>query len=519
VVIYVLDELPIVSLMDERGRIDRSRFPNTARFADDATWYRNTLSPAWTTTEAVPAILTGKRPVTGRVPINVDHPENVFTLLREQYDENVIESYTRLCPLAVCPNESPTLQRAVSLVSALSLTYLTVAAPRVLERRLPNPGNTWSAVLAALDPHRRIDPDDFETGDLRLFPGQQFERFASSVRRPRAGARPPLYFLHASLPHSPYVYVPDGRVYRDHNKEAPGFDVASDQWENDGGAVQAGWQRHLLQTQFADRTLGRLMRRLESEGLYEDALVVVVADHGASFIPGSNRRRPRAANLSDISMVPFFVKPPGRGAGRVEDRPMSTLDVLPAIAEALGMRIPWRVDGQAPAAARDGARRRFSFLGPSDRIPLDPAFLRRQRRTTLRGKLVLFGSGRGGPGFYGLGSARALQGTPLSAARLGPPLEGGVSLRDEDEFSRVDSDGPFVPALVRGSVRSSDSAIESLAVVVNGRIMGSGYPVGGGDERSFEVMVDPSGFRERENRVEVLAVTRGARGVRLHRLN
>ena len=346
VVVYLMDELPVASLMDGKGNIDRDRFPNFARLAGDATWHRNTLSPAWTTFEAVPAILTGQTPKLGKIPISVDHPKNLFTLLRDQYDEQVIESYTGLCPLDVCPNDSSPLKRATSLASALSLTYVTVAAPRVVERRLPTTGNTWGSVLAALDEHREIDPDEFEKGDLRLFPGPQFKRFNSSLRRRRPGERPPLYFLHASLPHSPYTYVRDGRVYRDHNKEMPGLG-GGEAWSGDARAVVGGWQRHLLQTQFADATLGRMMSRLKATGLYDDALVIVVADHGASFVPGSNRRKPRAENLSDVSMVPLFVKLPGQAKGAVEDKPVSTLDVVPTVADSLGMRLPWRVDGHS----------------------------------------------------------------------------------------------------------------------------------------------------------------------------
>jgi hypothetical protein len=517
VVFYLMDELPIASLMDGKGNIDRARFPNFARLAGDATWHRNAVSPAWTTFEAVPAILTGRTPQPGKIPISVDHPRNLFTLLRRQYDEKVIESYTGLCPLDVCPNDSSLLSRATSLASALSLTYVTVAAPKVVERRLPTTGNTWGAVIAALDPHRRVDPDEFEKGDLRLFPGPQFRRFSSSLRPRRPGERPPLYFLHASLPHAPYIYVADGRVYRDHNKELPGLG-GGEQWSGDPRGVVSGWQRHLLQTQFADATLGRLMRRLKATGLYDDALVVVVADHGASFIPGSNRRKPRVENLSDVAMVPLFVKRPGQTKGEVADRPVSTLDVLPTLADALDMPLPWRVDGRSTLGRGPGSPRRFTFLGPSNRIPLDVGFLRRQRQATIRTKGTLFGTAGGPAGFYGLGPGRALQGRSLRSLSFGRRLPGAVDLRDADEFQKVDRKDPFVPALVRGTVRSGRK-LGGLVVAVNGRVMGSGYPTGSGDEVPFEVMVDPMAFRDGENRVEVLGVTAGKTGPRLHRFS
>jgi hypothetical protein len=278
-----------------------------------------------------------------------------------------------------------------------------------------------------------------------------------------------------------------------------------------------GWQRHLLQTQFADATLGRMIRRLKATGLYDDALVVVVADHGASFIPGSNRRKPRAENLSDVAMVPLFVKLPGQTRGDVADEPVSTLDVVPTVADTQGMTLPWRVDGRSTLRAGEGKARRFTFLGPSNPpVPLDPAFLERQRRNTIRGKETAFGDDA--PAFYGLGPGRSLQGRPLRSLRLGRRLPGGVDVRDTDEFQKVDRGGAFVPALVRGKVRS-DAKFGGLAVVVNGRVMGSGYSTGSGGEVPFEVMVDPAAFRDGRNRVEVLAVTVAAGKPRLHRFS
>ena len=67
VVMVVFDELSGASLMDARGRLDATRYPNFARLARNATWYPNATTARTTPRDAVPAALTGVRPE-GPVP-------------------------------------------------------------------------------------------------------------------------------------------------------------------------------------------------------------------------------------------------------------------------------------------------------------------------------------------------------------------------------------------------------------------------------------------------------------------
>jgi hypothetical protein len=108
----------------------------------------------------------------------------------------------------------------------------------------------------------------------------------------------------------------------------------------------------MLQVQYADRLLGRLLDALRSSGVFDDAVVVVTADHGASFVTGEPRRPVNRANVGAIAPVPLFVKAPGQRDGRVDDGAVRTIDVLPTIAKAAGAPLPWTVDGM-PADERE----------------------------------------------------------------------------------------------------------------------------------------------------------------------
>jgi arylsulfatase A-like enzyme len=91
--------------------------------------------------------------------------------------------------------------------------------------------------------------------------------------------------------------------------------------------------------------LGQIIRRLRAAGLWNRSLFVVTADHGVSFLPGEHERTVNLTNIGDIAPVPLFVKTPGERTGHVDDRSAQTIDVVPTIADVLGIPVPWRVDG------------------------------------------------------------------------------------------------------------------------------------------------------------------------------
>ncbi len=81
-------------------------------------------------------------------------------------------------------------------------------------------------------------------------------------------------------------------------------------WSDRSWLVRQALQRHLLQVGYTDKLLGQLLNKLERSGLYDEALVVVVADHGVSFVPGEGPRELRRDNIAD--MAPLVVAVNGR---------------------------------------------------------------------------------------------------------------------------------------------------------------------------------------------------------------
>src|SRR4029078_741624 len=71
--------------------------------------------------------------------------------------------------------------------------------------------------------------------------------------------------------------------------------------------------------------------------------------------------------------IPLFVKYPRQRKGAVDSRAARTVDVLPTIADVLGIRMPWHVDGNSLLGAP--VPRRFVVVhqrdGPAVRSTLE----------------------------------------------------------------------------------------------------------------------------------------------------
>ena len=265
VVLLVLDEFPGDSLLDERGRIDPVRYPNFAALASDATWFRNAFSVYDSTTKAVPLILDGRRPVPGSSGDRRSHPRSIFDALAGRgYRTVSAEEATAVCPPGLCRG-APTRRPAI--------------IPRLNAGRV-----------------------------------QRFDRFVRSIR---PGPRPTFWMKHALLPHGPYLFLPSGAQARHGVRDlvpgmngVPGF--------HDAFLTRHNEQRYLLQLQFVDRLVGRLIRRLKTQGMYDRTLIVVTADHGIAFQVGvKTRRSVSASNVEELTPVPLIVKAPGQRTGRV----------------------------------------------------------------------------------------------------------------------------------------------------------------------------------------------------------
>ena len=437
----VFDELPLTSLMGPDGRIDAGRYPSFAGLARSANWYRGATAVHDSTALAVPAMLDGRYP---RAGVNSDvysHPANLFTLLAQSYEVNASEEATGLCPTSLCE---------------------------------PLGGTTLGHLS-----HGKVG---------------RFRSFVSSVR-PRP--RPTLWFKHVLLPHVPWQFYPSGRRYRRFAPEPipglngePGFGVP---W-----LVKVSYQRHLLQLGLADRLLGELLARLRRLDLYDDALIVVVADHGIGFHLGVERRAVTTRNVEDLAPVPLLVKLPRERRGRVIDRHVETIDVFPTILELARVPAPARIDGRSllrPDAAQAGSATVFHRVGKDlntvgGHYTFEVDALERRRAAAVQRKLALFGSGGGRDpeALYRIGPHAELIGRRATSVPRVPGAALAV-IHQAADLAQVDPSSSYVPGEITGEIPNGrPGGGRPIAVVVNGTIAATGrtFSLAGSQVENFE---------------------------------
>jgi hypothetical protein len=503
VVFLLFDEFPTISLEDEHGSIDAGRFPNFARLARSSIWFRNMTTVSSTTTVAVPALLTGQQPNRGSLPIYQDHPNNLFTLLGSRYRLNVIETETSLCPKRLCKRKQPSAaKRLSSLYSDARTVYLHLIAPPALETRLAPIDESWENFGADTggELEARVKPPKVNLKTFYIGRLQDFNRFLHDLRPP--GAVPALDYLHVLFPHGPWLYLPDGRLRAVTIPRAAGR--TEEVWWNEGLAEQA-WQRHLLQVGFTDKLLGRFLTRLHKTGLWDKALIVVTVDEGESFRGGDSRRDPSTSNFADIAFIPLFVKLPGQDQGRVVERHVTSLDVLPTIASVLGVKVRWKLDGHWALAQGPGP----STVRVS-RFSLPYGAAQRLRIRARERKLRLFGSGLWGQRLAATGRYWMLVGKTVRSVGVTGSLGGGavvdaVGSRLLRAFPR---NSQLVPSPLAGTIRGVSPG-RTVAFALNGRIaaVSQVYRERGTGAVRFSALAAEWAFEPGRNSVRAFVVT------------
>lgn len=455
VILVVFDELPTANLMTGDGRrIDARRFPNFAAFANGATWYRDNATVGDFTAWAVPAIFSGQARGMYTLPVAASYPDNIFTLLGPGREIHSFEKLTELCPRSLCPGNGQ--GRIVGAENAVDFVK------RKFEAYDPVETNLWI--------------DSIPAGGNTLT------------------------VAHINSPHQPLRYTPEGKTYPGGPLALPS-DLDLDGWSIDESGVAFIQQRHLIQTGYTDHLLGRIMRKIRSNGDYDRAIIVLTADHGISFDPDDLRRDATSDNVGAVVNPLLMVKYPRQRSGVISGLETQSIDVLPTIADRIGAPIPATEGvpvGDIPEDRRIKVERYLK-----EPLMVDVEDIRADRMEVVAEQFSRLGSGS----LWRLGPRPDLIGRKPGHP---PRLAGGsASLFAPGRIENADQDSDQVPALVSGILEGVEAG-DLVALAWNGRIAGTTRAFSHQGRIRFGVMVPPSVMNRGHNRV--VLYTGGPRG-------
>ncbi len=417
----------------------------------------------------------------------------------------------------------------------LGVLLLHFSLPEAYRDGLPGIDNQWGGFLMKGAPSTRTvksatrayssmteeEKSQFKLSEMAWVKSAQAEfdvdrpgRFRNFISELAEYPESTLHFLHILLPHHPLEYLPSGRRYADGRVAGWAFRDLS-VYLGQPFSITRIHQNHLFQTGFTDALVGELIAEIRRIGIYDDALIVICADHGKSFqllLPTRNPIVPE--NFGDIGIVPLFIKYPGQREGvRIEEN-VETIDILPTIRDVVGAKVRWDFDGQSLvdperqarktkspgnlSASEDGEGALWEFSEEEYLAAKRDALARRVETFSLedpRSSLFLFGDG-----------------LELIGEPAGPLFRGRVRAQilcpNLANLQHVSLESRYIQTHLKGTVRvrGGDPSAFLLAVSVNGVVQAVTRPYKHKRGYLFDVVVSDAVFRQGKNDVQLFLV-------------
>lgn len=517
VVLVVFDEFTPLALLDSENNIDPVRFPNFSKFAETSTWFPNAASVHFRTRIAIPAILTGKNPPKNakELPTQAEYPDNLFSLLGGDYSLNVVERISTLCPKVYCNSEESLARfQWTSFWTDITVILKHIFYPRLwAEKYLPELSTGWNNFANAMPINVELkeSDDDAKTtktsdelalekvvvGRRKLSRKQIFEGFLGEVTSDIST----LDFIHIVIPHFSWIYLPDGRSYENHRISV------KFPWKTQTLADEV-YHRYLMQVGYVDKMVGDLVSRLKESGKYDDALVIIVADHGYGFQQGMTGRD--ISKEPAVLHIPLFVKYPRQKKGVINEKYVYNIDVVPTIADVLNVELPWSVDGES---LLDETPRKDPIIKIKWHGGKEYQFTQDQiiNLNAVPDRIAKFGEREPLEELSIKGAYSSLIGLSTSefdSFLTASPIKSSTNIHVED-FANISLSNDYLPAMLYGTIQLVAEYPDplSIAVALNGKISAV-VPVTGMDlVREYAVLLPPAGFQNGKNEIEAFLVS------------
>jgi hypothetical protein len=204
----------------------------------------------------------------------------------------------------------------------------------------------------------------------------------------------------------------------------------------------------------------------------------------------------------------LLIKLPEQQRGRYSDLHVRTIDLLPTIADALDVRIPWPISGRSFLRSDYVPDREVVVFpqgdGPPPPVRMSLAEYERDVSATLAAKQRLFDHG-----IYAIGPQPELVGREAPAAAAASSLR--ATIDQPQRLTSVDTRSVFVPSNVTGRLTGAGTRTGlPLAIALNDHIVATGWSaqLEGADNVIFSFMIAPRLLHDGHNDARVYLIDR-----------
>ncbi|MFQ5744876.1 MAG: sulfatase [Acidobacteriota bacterium] len=171
----------------------------------------------------------------------------------------------------------------------------------------------------------------------------------------RTNDRPFFLYMHATDPHEPYTprspfrerFAPSLKYPQIYRPLDAARALQRDPSINPDDLAHQLVDLYDAEIAFNDSQFGKFVQRLKRLGLYEDAMIVLVADHGEEFLDHGGWAHGKMLYGEQLN-IPLIIKFPGQWAAGTRSEALSQqIDLLPTILSYLGDKIPAQVQGSS----------------------------------------------------------------------------------------------------------------------------------------------------------------------------
>jgi arylsulfatase A-like enzyme len=117
-----------------------------------------------------------------------------------------------------------------------------------------------------------------------------------------------------------------------------------------GASINEKQRSHYLDlykqaVRYTDFQIGRLIDKLTEFGLLDNTAILLISDHGEEFLERGRWGHFETNLYDEILHVPFIFYSPGIEGGKVVERQVRTLDIMPTILDLCGCECPKELEG------------------------------------------------------------------------------------------------------------------------------------------------------------------------------